>query len=672
MTQIIAEASPHAAPGAARARPEPLRRVRRIGYAVLALQFAGFAMWSLTLYDHFALTFDFAVYHQAWYLIAHGDLNPASSIARLPTVARLPFWQNDGEFAVWPLAPFYWIWPHDVLLLWLQDAGVAVAEAVAFTWLCEIAGRHRQGRAAAWLGVTGLVLLIANPWIWWAISFDFHEETLAIPFAVLLARDLANGSRRAWAWVVPILAAGAPSATYVIGIGLGSALALRRARTAGILLMLAGTCYSVLIVLIHADVGVPLARHYGYLATSTIGAYAGAKLTTGSLVQGIASHPLNIARALWAKRIDIIANLAPAGLLGIGWVEVLPLVAVVLLANTLSFGLRFAEPLFQSLPIYVLVPVGTITILGRLSQRHAKLASVVAVLLVAQAAGWMANWGPRTQWQWLRVPDGAAATLARIETQIPSSAEVIASQGVVGRFSGRIAVHELAGPGTTPITSRTVWFVIGTAAGNELQSTASAIGLIGKLAGPLHATLVTHANGIWAFRWHPPATVHTMSIPGNSVPLPAWAAPVAPGATGHPVLTGPVSTWHLASAGGSGYVADELAWQEPAARYQVRLTLSATAAVTVEVWNDNGDVLLARRTIPGTSGIESVIIPVDAASAYHAILYSGWGPFRADFAPPSPGQRLEVRVWSSGTSQVNVYRAAIAQARGGAGQSTVK
>ena len=71
--------------------------------------------------------------------------------------------------AIWPLAPFYWIWPHDVVLLWLQDLGIVVAEAVAFTWICELANRYCQGRRAVLLAGIGLVLLLANPWTWWGI-----------------------------------------------------------------------------------------------------------------------------------------------------------------------------------------------------------------------------------------------------------------------------------------------------------------------------------------------------------------------------------------------------------------------------------------------------------------------------------------------------------------------
>jgi hypothetical protein len=74
-----------------------------------------------------------------------------------------------------------------------------------------------------------------------------------------------------------------------------------------------------------------------------------------------------------------------------------------------------------------------------------------------------------------------------------------------------------------------------------------------------------------------------------------------------------------------------------------------------------GHTLLARRSIPATTGIESIALAVDATTAYRASTYSGWGPFRADFLPPPPGERLEVRVWSPGSGTVSVYSAELAR-----------
>lgn len=624
--------------------------VRRAGYAILSVQLACFLGWSALLYHRFALTFDFAVYHQPWYLIAHGHLDPYSS------VSRLPFWRNDAEFAVWPLAVFYWIWPHDLMLLWLQDTGVVAAEMLAFGWLCQLAGRWRPGRDAIALAVTGLVLLAANPWMWWAVSFDFHEECIAVPFAVLLAMDLSRGRARVWAWVLPVLAAGAPAATYVIGVGLGGVLAGRRSRVTGAALMAAGVAYSLLIVVLHADAGAPLARHYGYLVAGAAESAAGSKLTVPALAKGVVSHPWTVLRVLWDKRVDLLANLAPSGLLGLGLAAALPLMLVVLLANTLSAGSRFTEPLFQSLPVYVLLPVGTVAVLGWLARRYRRAALVVAGVLVVQAAGWAAIWGPRVPGQWLRISPGTAAALAETARMIPPSAEVIASQGVIGRFSGRTAVHELAHSGSVPLDRPEAWFVIAPAAGTELQATASAMALIGRVATLPGSSLMLHRDGVWAFRWYPPASQRTLAVPDGSGWLPGWAAP----GTGHDVVTGPLPSWHAAAGTGPGYAAYGLAWQEPLGRYQATVALSAARPVSVEVWDDNGNVLLARRRVPATDGIASVTVPVTAAIAYPAPIYRGWGPFRAVFAPPPEGQRLEIRVWSPGGAPVSVYRAELA------------
>lgn len=641
MSQVIIAAPPQAAPGPP-PPANPVRLVRRIGYAVLGLQLAGFLAWSTILYSRFALSLDFAAYNQAWFLITHGNLDP------FDTVLGIPFWQNHSEFAMWPIALLYWVWPHGVTLLWLQDLCVVGAEAVAFTWLCEIAHRHRPGRDAAWLAGAGLVLLAANPWMWWAITFDFHIESLAVLFVALLLRDLANGRRRAWLWVVPLLGCGTVADTYIAGLGLGGLLVGSRVRLRGLVLACLGVASVLLIALVHGNEAFGI-QGYAYLAGSS-----GAQHGMAALVKGIAFHPQGVLQALWMKRLAIWSSLAPSGLLGVGFAWLLPTAVNVLLANNLAPGLLFAYPSFQYLPLYVLLPAGTVAVLGWLARRRRRMALLLGGLVVAQSVAWAAVWVPQTPGRWLRVSGPTAATLAGIEARIPASAEVIASQGVMGRFSGRAAVLGLWEPGSMRLNGRETWFIITPLAGVESQTTASAMALVQELAGPLHATLVTHANGVWAFRWRPPPGVRAITVPGESVPLAAWPAV---GAAGRAVMAGPVANWHVTSTGGPGYVADGLAWQKPPGRYEAFVTLSATAPVNVEIWNDTGDKLLARRSIPATAGAETVAVPVDAATSYDAGAYSGWGPFRGDFLPPLSGNRLEVRVWSPGGGAVNVYSA---------------
>jgi hypothetical protein len=181
---------------------------------------------------------------------------------------------------------------------------------------------------------------------------------------------------------------------------------------------------------------------------------------------------------------------------------------------------------------------------------------------------------------------------------------------------------------------------------------------IGQLSGPMHAELVAHANGVWAFRWHRPAGQHWVSIPDGTDGVPAWTAV---GAGGRATITGSSpDDWHAVSSGRTGYVSDGIEWLVPPGRYAAQVVLSATGPANVEVWDNNGEgVLLARRSIAGAAGRQTVVLPVDAPAGLRSSVYSGWGPFSAQFVPPVPGQRIEVRVWTDGSDTVKVYRARI-------------
>jgi Predicted membrane protein (DUF2079) len=628
-----------------------LAQVRRVGLAILAVQLIAFFLWSTVLYRRFALTFDYAVFDQAWWEIAHGKLDPV-------TLEGFPYWRDHGDLMAWLLAPLYWLFPSGIALLLLQDMCVVVAEATAFLWLCDSAARDRDGTDGAWLAATGLVLLVANPWIWWAISFDFHIEAVALLFVTLVIRDLAYARRRAWIWVIPLILCGDVAGTYLVGAGLGGMLANRQARRSGALMACLGLSAVGFITLVHANIGSGLSA-YAYLAAAAPGS---APLGLAALARGVASHPIEVLRTLWSKHADVLASLSPSGLLGLADPALLPLVIIVVLANNLFHGLSFAAPIFQYLPVYILLPVGTVLILARLTRRSRPLALALCAILVAQALGWAAAWGPRTSVQWLRVSAPAAATLTKVADLIPASASVIASQGVVGRFAGRVHVNFLNAAGPMPVDGET-WFVLAPTQGIEILSPASTIALVQELAGPLHATMLADSHGIWAFKWDPPAGVRSIVIPSSRAPLAAWATPPAPGSAGRVVLSGPeAGSWHVASTGRAGYVDDELAWRVPTGIYQAVVRLSASGPVNLEVWNDNGNVLLTRRTIPATNGVEAFALPVDALVGYRDPTYRGWGPFEANFSPAPPGQRIEIRVWSPGGETVNVYRASLTRA----------
>jgi len=658
---MSAVASAERVPTESRTSPaltRPLRRVRQVGYALLGLQLAGFLVWSFFQSSRFALTWDFSIDGQAWFLIAHGNLGP------VPTAIGYPLWQAHCEFVLWPLALLYWVWPHNVTLLWVQDICVVGAEMVAFTWLCEIVHRARPARGAAMLAGTGLVLLLLNPWTWWSVAWDFHTETVGVLLAALLARALVNGRRRAWAWAAMLLTCGDVAGTYLAGIGAGGVLAGRGSRSRGAAMALLGVSATLVITLIHGNRGSDIQAGYAYLAGT---AATGGPLTLPGLIGGIATHPFLLLRTLWARRLEVWANLAPTAVVGAAFSWVLPLSAIVLLASTLMGEKSiagFSGPGFQNIPLYIFTAAGAVAALCWLAKRHSRLALLLAGLACAQAVGWAVIWGTRTPGQWLQVPGSTATALARVAARIPGSAGVIASQGIMGSFDERAFFKGLFGPGKISVRGSSIWFVITPLAGIETQHTASAMALIGELAGPWHARLAMDRDGVWAFQWRPPPGTREITVPGDSRSLPAWAAPLTPGEAGRPVLTGASATWHMSATGRRGYVADGMAWQEQPGLYQARVSLSTTGPVNVEVWNDTRHMLLARKAVPATTGAEPVVLPVDASAAYRAAPYyaeEGWGPFQAVFPPPPPGERLEVRVWSPGGGKVNVYHAELAR-----------
>ena len=153
--------------------------------------------------------------------------------------------------------------------------------------------------------------------------------------------------------------------------------------------------------------------------------------------------------------------------------------------------------------------------------------------------------------------------------------------------------------------------------------------------------------------------MHRLHVPGGTAPAPGLDG--TPGPPGGPCCTGAPGGWHATSTGRAGYVADRLAWRRGRAGYQAAVTLSATGPVNMEVWDNTGNVLLARQSLPRTDGIQTVTLGV-AARNFPNFLYGGWGPFLAKFGGGPKTQQIEARVWTPGGSTVNVYSAQLTRA----------
>ncbi len=643
--------------------PPALRRLWRIGLALLAVQFLAFCVWSSVLVHRVAMTTDFATYEQAFYLISHGHLDPFSS------ALGYPFWQDHGSFLLWPLAFLDWLWPHPTTLLWLQDAATVGAEAVAFLWVCELASirvskapEHR----AVWACVClALILLVFNPWIVWAVSADFHPEPLATLWLVAAARDLFAGRRRAWIWIALALLTGDVGASYCAALGCSAVLAGQRWWRTGLAVACVGVLWMVLLGAIHATKGtVPgyyaplILGHTGVVPTST---------TSLAIVKAIIIHPGRAISALWANGLNVWADLSIAGLLGLAWPPLFVPMLLVLLEGALAHGPRFSAPGSQNLLVLILGAVGTIAICLKLAERRGPrrrlLFPALLLVLALNGAGWAAVWLPQVSKTWLRVTPAAAASLRQLAQRVGAEDQTVVQQGVSTGFAGRRFVHLIFGlPTTFQVSTRHVWFIFAPAQGIEAATPSDIYRTMTSLASVPHMRLALSANGIWAFEWTPTPGVRRLRLTAPSPPvIGAWTLA---GAAGKSVREGAPRSWYAASNGKQGYVVSGDYWLVPAGPVSAKVSLAVSGMTNVELWDDTSGVLLQRKTLSETHGSTTVRLTGLVRTARASSVYSGWGPWHIKPKQPSANQILELRVWTPGHSDMVTVHSLSLQSQG--------
>jgi hypothetical protein len=638
--------------------PSSLQRARLVGFAVLTVQLVLLCWWSAVLIHRFAVTKDFAAYTQAEYLIGHGHLDPYS------TVFRVQFWRNAAEFLVWPLALIVRVWPALTTLPWLQDLALVGAEAVAFSWICEIAAErtHRSRESVALVIVAlGLVLLIGNPWIVWTVSFDVHLEPFIALFIVCAAKDLYRGRRRAWLWAALAISCGVVGATYVVGLGVSAALSGRRWWRVGVGLAALGLAWFLFLQAVHGSQASG-ALEYSYLYTGQWNGPVPRGLTGTEIVKAAVTHPGRIIYALWHNGLNMWASVSPGGVIGLLWLPLLVPIVLIAIEGGLSIP-QFSRPGFQSIAIGPLIAVATIALLavGLASSRKRKrmVTAVVMALLLANALTWSIVWLPEVSRTWLTVNKTTASTLANVERKIGKNDEVIASQGIMGPFGKRNYVYTLfPRTMTVPVHTHRVWIVIVPSQGIEDPAAHGFYGEIGVLNSMPSMHLTVARRGVWAYEWTPPSHTRSLTIPvSDSTVAPAWTLT---GPAGERVRNGSATGWYVTSTKQRGYVLNRALWREPAGRYRASATLSVSGRAEVEVWNDDARTLLARRVVRNSSGRIQVHMDFDLANAVTARVPTGWGPW--SITPQRPnGDDLEIRVWTPGKNNVvSVYGVSLA------------
>lgn len=630
---------------------------------------------------HASFGHDTAIYYQAWYLIAHGHLLPRNSIQ-----GGYYFWQNDGEFIVYLLAPLYWLFPNHLLgLLWLQDLALSGTIAVCYKFVCDrwvsprLPGSHNRGflaGLAVWLTI--LVLLLCDPWIYWVVSFDIHMEVFGVFFIACALFVLEKHQRRGYLYALLAALCGTASVVYVFSLGLvvavqsvgrwyltrrkdGGFSGTKQIRagavvvaTPGALLIVASVLWLYALSALHATKGTPTGG-YLYLLGPT-GARV-LRVTFGTVVRSLFEHPLTALRTLASHGWNPWANTSGAGFVGlltpVGFFMAVP----TLLVDGLVKGQESNYPTFQALPAFIFIALGSAVLLAYLIKRPKTffVGLIVFVLVIVNELGWFLVWFPKTRVHWMETSAAAASVIWRTERAIPAGDEVVITNGVAGPFGGHVDLYEFAGPSPIPIRDHVVWFVLSPAQGIEIVPTAVMERALGDIAELPGAKLITASQGVYVFRWRAPSRYRSISL-GRGDELQAWTAP---GVAGMPVFAGPASRWHLTADGQTGYVLSGDFWREPHGSYSANIRYSSTGPINMEVWDDTTNRLLARVRAGRSSIVSNVRLSFELSWEKPGFVYQGAGIFRDLPVPQIPGDEIEVRVWTAGTARVGIWSVAL-------------
>lgn len=473
----------------------------RMGYALLAAQLAVLLGFSIALYDHYDLTLDYAFYLQALSSIRHGQFDPFSS------VFHYPIWQNTGEFVMWPLALVYFIFPHGIDLLVVEDLALVGAELIAWQWAVEVLEKARPPISTRWVATASVamaVALVADPWAYQTIGFAVHTEPLATFFTLLAGRDLWRlRTRRMWWWVTAALACTALAGLYVAALGVSGLWSGGGRRRQGLVMAILGIGWLVALDLLLGHLGgVSVGHSFGYL----LGKKA-SRSGSFDLLAAVFEHPIMVLDHLTSRWLYVVLYALPFGLVGIASRWALPTVLAVFLPSMLvdsTTYIRFLQS-FQQWPALPFILVGTAMVVTKIYQRGTSRSlllpsitswSVATALLAAQAL-------PGIPSYWLKVTPAAATTLGDLRAVIPRSAQVVISQGISGRFANRPKLEAFIDPPQTiDLTSSTVYFIFSSNQGAAEPTPAQTEKAV-RLVSGLGAQMVLDRDGIEAFVWHP-------------------------------------------------------------------------------------------------------------------------------------------------------------------------
>jgi uncharacterized membrane protein len=383
------------------------------------------------LHQHFATYgFDLGIYDQGTWLLSRLH-------SPFVTVRGLNLLGEHASYILLLVAPLYRLWDDPRLLLLLQALALAVPAVVIF----RLGARH-LGNPAAGLAVA--VAYLAYPAMQWALTWQFHPETLAAAFLALAALDADERRHRRMAvWLG--LALLCREDVGLVVAGFGGLLMLTGRRDVGRRVLVAGLAWWVLATFLF----IPWANgrqtnlfelNYGIKGVGPIRLLQALPSMIGrALLEALSNEGLSYLLLILVPLLGL-PLLAPWALLPVAPVLFLNLAAIPAEQHQIRYQyLATAAPFLA---------IATIAGLRVLADRRRALLAPALIALVVVAIGMDQRYGPA---RWSKDPVVGAASAADAQRRqalalIPADAPVSAQFNLVPHLTHRTRVYEFPNP----------------------------------------------------------------------------------------------------------------------------------------------------------------------------------------------------------------------------------
>jgi uncharacterized membrane protein len=401
-----------------------------LGLAV-AVFLGVFVAQTWSLHRHFGTYgFDVGIYDQGTWLLSR---------LRAPfvTVRGLDLFGQHASYILILVAPLYRLWADPRLLLLLQAIALALP-----AWVVYRLGARHLGNPAAGLAVA--IAYLAFPAMQWALTWQFHPETLAAAFlalAALAADDRRNRLMAVWLGLALLCR----EDVGLVVAGFGGLLMLTGQRSVGRRVLIAGLIWWVLATFLF----IPWANgrqtnlfelNYGVTGVGPIALLKALPSMTGrALATALSNQGLGYLLLMLVPLLGL-PLLAPRALLPVAPALFLNLAAIPPEQHQIRY-----QYLATSAPFLAIAAVaGLRAVAGR---RRALLAPLLVALVVA-ALVMDQRFGPAPWSHDKIVATASPADQARRQAlaMIPADAPVSAEFNLVPQLSHRVKIFEFPNP----------------------------------------------------------------------------------------------------------------------------------------------------------------------------------------------------------------------------------